>query len=212
MEDVRRRWHEGWSGDGDGELGPSGRLAVLLLKWIRRRLIQSRLTNHSEIRWRRLKLAKVADSSQFIKVWSGYNCWIHISVAPFNRSAEYTHCSSARWFIYSEVATDPVTQHQLTHTRSNYLATLDGESQFCVCVCVVSMRIKHLTESAGRRKGSLCLRPPLPASSLDVIPAESWQAGWLIFWLGSLAMSMWKVQCQSRSISGLPTGQCPPAS
>lgn len=126
----------GGSGEGDGKLRPSQLLAASPLKLIWRRLIQSRLTNRSEIRWRRLKLAKVADSSQFIKVWSGSNCWIHISVAPFNRSAKYTRCSPARWFIYSEVGADPVTQHHLTHTCSNYLAKLDGESQFfCAGVC-----------------------------------------------------------------------------
>lgn len=51
----------------------------------------------------------------------------------------------------------------------------------------------------------------LPSSYLlssDVISMESWQAGWLISWLGSLSTSTWKTQCQSRSISAHPAGQC----
>lgn len=142
----------GGSGKGSWKLGPSRWLAALPLKLTRWRLIQSRLTNHWEFRWRRFKLAKVADSSQFIKVWSGSNCWIHISVAPFNRSAEYTCISSVRWFKYSEAGADQVTQHHLTHTHSNYLAKLNGESIFFMWVCVVSIRLKHSTELAGRQR------------------------------------------------------------
>lgn len=37
---------------------------------------------------------------------------------------------------------------------------------------------------------------------------ESWQAGWLISWLWSLRMPMWKAHCQSSSITGHPAGQC----
>lgn len=114
------------------------------------RLIQSRLTNRWRFAGGGSNWQEVADSSQFIKVWSGSNCWIHISVAPFNRSAEYTRCFSARWFIYSEASADPVVQHHLTHTHSNYLAKLDGENLFYVCVVLI--RIKHSTELAGRRR------------------------------------------------------------
>lgn len=43
--------------------------------------------------------------------------------------------------------------------------------------------------------------------SSDVISIENWQAGWLISWMGSLNISKWKTQCQSDSITSLPTGK-----
>lgn len=88
----------------------------------------------------------------------------------FNPSAEYTRCSPARWFIYSEVGADPVTRHHLTHTRSNYLAKLDGESQFfCVCVCEW-----FLSESSISRQTRIAIRRRNPSGELT-----SWMVNFL---------------------------------